>query len=199
LEPDSVLDISHETLIRQWQRLQAWTIEESEAMRQQAAEAADEASIAHARAEENFNTPGCVNPTNSTTLYRIFHAPDRPANLGRTSYRQVESARGSGRTSSLPGSRRASRVGRSGRAATLPWAHGITTGKGHWRVVPGWGHKRPFILRRFLKKNLLPGATVRRMAHSLPPAGLRRARMCCPSVPPRSSNEMWSVSNTYIR
>jgi hypothetical protein len=28
LEPDSVLDISHESLIRQWQRLQAWTTEE---------------------------------------------------------------------------------------------------------------------------------------------------------------------------
>jgi tetratricopeptide (TPR) repeat protein len=31
LEPDSVLDISHESLIRQWQRLQAWTTEEAEA------------------------------------------------------------------------------------------------------------------------------------------------------------------------
>src|SRR5262249_44818801 len=31
LEPDSVLDISHESLIRQWQRLQNWTTEEAEA------------------------------------------------------------------------------------------------------------------------------------------------------------------------
>jgi hypothetical protein len=32
LEPDSVLDISHESLIRQWQRLQDWTTEEAEAV-----------------------------------------------------------------------------------------------------------------------------------------------------------------------
>jgi hypothetical protein len=31
LEPDSVLDISHESLIRQWQRLQDWTTQEAEA------------------------------------------------------------------------------------------------------------------------------------------------------------------------
>jgi tetratricopeptide (TPR) repeat protein len=31
LEPASVLDISHESLIRQWQRLQDWTIQEAEA------------------------------------------------------------------------------------------------------------------------------------------------------------------------
>jgi energy-coupling factor transporter ATP-binding protein EcfA2 len=30
LEPDSVLDISHESLIRQWQRLQDWTTQEAE-------------------------------------------------------------------------------------------------------------------------------------------------------------------------
>ena len=88
------------------------------------------------------STSGCVNPTDSTPLHRIFHRPDRPANIGRTSYRQVESAGGSGRTSPPPGYRRASPVGRSGRAATLPWARGITASKGRWRVLPGWGHTR---------------------------------------------------------
>ena len=53
------------------------------------------------------STSGCVNPTDSTTLHRIFHRPDRPANPGRTSYRPVESAGGSGRTSPPPGYRRA--------------------------------------------------------------------------------------------
>jgi tetratricopeptide (TPR) repeat protein len=88
------------------------------------------------------STSGCVNPTDSTPLHRIFHRPDRPASIGRTSYRPVESAGASGRTPPPPGYRRASPVGRSGRVATLPWACGVTAAKRRWRVLTGWEHTR---------------------------------------------------------